>query len=399
MIGGRAMEYNRRKLPWVLATLGALITLCALFMLQQTPNVLQYCVTPPEAGEDGANLRALVDSERKLRPTLQETFDWSALGGSGTVSVSAQSSYGNVTLVAMGEGWLDVYPRLVIQGRRIGEDELKNGEAVAMVDEGLAFQLYGSGLPEDARIRLAGAEYRVVGTVRHAGDGFGARGVGDATEYDVYVPLLSVASNSAIRLETLTLSAVPETRLGWEEIFLSALGDWSPGGRLIDLPKEAMGKTVVLRLLLLIVGLYAIVWLFRRLTVVAGGWYGGFRQALKGSYLRPLIPRLLGILALTLVTYGALIGLTFLLLSFSMQPVYVFTEWVPKNLVEWSSITRVFWNLTSEAAALTRLGTRELRAVEFWGGLLRWGVIVALLGLALMPKAWRTGKGKGSGWA
>ena len=95
----------------------------------------------------------------------------------------------------------------------------------------------------------------------------------------------------------------------------------------------------------------------------------------------------MGIVALTLACYGALVGAAWLLLDFSVQPVYIFTEWVPDNFVKWSSITKVFWSLIAESAKLVRIGTRELRVVEFWGGLLRWGLILALLGVALLPKA------------
>ena len=68
---------------------------------------------------------------------------------------------------------------------------------------------------------------------------------------------------------------------------------------------------------------------------------------------------------------------------FSVQPLYVFPEWVPENIVEWSSIAKVFWNLTASAAEPVRVGTRELRVIEFGGGLLRWGTVLALLGMAM----------------
>ena len=61
------------------------------------------------------------------------------------------------------------------------------------------------------------------------------------------------------------------------------------------------------------------------------------------------------------------------------------------SIVSWSSLSKVFWNLTTSAARLTRIGTRELRTVEFWGAMLRWGVITTLLGFALRLK-----KGAGS---
>ena len=144
------------------------------------------------------------------------------------------------------------------------------------------------------------------------------------------------------------------------------------------------------RFLLLVVGLYVMVGLFKRMTLLAERWFGGYMQALKQSYFTALIPKLLGIIGLTLLGYAALIGLTYLLMLFSSQPLYVFTEWVPENIVEWSSISRVFWNLTAEAGRLVRIGSRELRVVEFWSGVERWGLILALLGAALLPKARRS---------
>ena len=76
------MNGQRRRLPWALMLLGAAMALFALGMLSQTPNVLQYCVAAPEAGEKGENIRALETSARKLGDSMKETLAWTALGGS-----------------------------------------------------------------------------------------------------------------------------------------------------------------------------------------------------------------------------------------------------------------------------------------------------------------------------
>ena len=369
--------------------LGAAMALCALAMLSQTPNALQYCVLAPEAGEDGANIRALEESAQKLGAEMKDSLSWTALGGGcGTVVLSSGAGSAEANLIAIGEGWLEVYPRFLKAGRRLGEGEIQQGAAAIMLDEGLAFRLFGAELPEDAAVKLNDAEYRVVGTVRHAGSVFGGRGVGDAVEFDAYVPLLC-AARRGLPIQALTLSALPLGGAGATMLFAERAEQWQPGGQLVDLGKEAMRRTILPRVLLLVVGLYILVGLFKRMTALAAGWFEGFRQALKQSYFKALIPRLLGIVALTLLGYGALIGVTYLLMVFSSQPLYVFTEWVPENIVEWSSISRVFWNLTAGAAGLVRVGTRELRVVEFWGGVLRWGMIALLLGAALLPKARR----------
>jgi len=390
------MEYRRRILPWMLMILGAVMALSSMLMLLQTPNVLQYTTLAPEAGEANATINETLDKAREVIEAQRSNFRAMALGGgTGSARVSSGTGYAEVNLIAMDEGWLEVYPRFLKQGRRISELELQHGTAVAMLDEGLVVKLFGSTLPEEPNVQLNNVSFRVVGTIRHGGSVFGGRGVGDTMSYDIYIPLKAAVSNG-IALETLTLSAKPRSGSGWGNTFLAGAKQWTANGHLIDLNKEVMRRTMLPRLLLLIVGLYALFGLFIRVTDRVMGWFEGFREALKQHYFKELVPRLLGIVALTLACYGVLIGLTWLLLSFSVQPVYTFTEWVPENFVEWSSITKVFWNLVSASAGLVRVATRELRVVEFWGALLRWGVILVLLGAALLPKAWgRRGKAAG----
>ncbi len=378
------MRVHGRRLPRVLTALGALLALLALVMLFQTRGALQYCVLTPDAGEKGDNLIKLCDAARKLDGSMKDALKWVALGGdAGKLTLSAGSASEEACVFAIGEGWLEVWPRFLIQGRRIGESELEQGARVAMLDEKLAFRLFGEELPEDAEVKLNGERFRVVGTVRHAGTLFGGRGVGDRCPYDAYVPL-TAAARAGMKLETLTLSALPGGSAGAAQLFEEAArSQWLAGGRLIDLDKEAMRRTILPRVVLLIAGLYALVGLFKRMTRLAAGWFAGFREALKGSYFKRLIGRLAGIVALALLGYGALIGATYLLMAFSVQPLYTFPEWVPENIVEWSSITRVFWNLTAAAAEPVRVATRELRVIEFWGGVLRWGIVLALLGVGL----------------
>ena len=383
------MEYRRRKLPWVFVFLGAMMALCALAMLSQTANVLQYSVIAPEAGEKGENIRALMKSAKQLNADLTETVKWVAMdGAAGKVSLSIDNKSEEANLIAIDEGWLEVYPRFLVKGRRIGESELMQGAAVIMLDDGLAFKLFGTELPEDAEVKLGGQTYSVVGTVRHAGSLFGGRGVGDTVEYDAYIPLAKALS-AGVTLNTLTLSAVPLGGISAALLFEEkARENWLAGGDMIYLAKESMRRETLPRVLLLIVGLYALYGLFRRMTSVVMHWFEGFAQAMKESYFKALIPRLLWIILMSLAGYAALIGVTYLLMLFSVQPLYVFTEWVPENIVEWSSIAKVFWNLTSAAAQRVRIATRELRVVEFWGGILRWGMILVLLGVALLLKKW-----------
>ena len=386
-------EYKRRRLPWVLIVVGGLLAAAALAMLLfWHSSVLQYTVPAPAAGDNGAEIRKLIEATQTLRDEADESLRKLATHGVKqieTLSVTDGGMSVNVTLYAVGDGWLEIYPRFLKQGRRISETELKQGERVAVLDENAAFQLFGSQLPDEAFVDIEGKRYRVAGTVRHAGSLLGGRGVADIQPCDAYIPLLAAAADG-IQLDTMTLSALPVNASSAMETFEDAAGTtWQAGGTLISLSKENMRRTILPRLVLLVVGLYAMVGLFKRMTALCGVWAGRFRQALSQSYIGPLIPRLLGYIALGLLGYGALLLATWALMSFSVQPLYIFTEWVPENIVSLASIQKVFWNLTADAAKLSGCATRELRVLQFWGGVLRWGMITALLGAALLPKQGR----------
>ena len=73
------------------------------------------------------------------------------------------------------------------------------------------------------------------------------------------------------------------------------------------------------------------------------------------------------------------------LAKFSIDPLYVFTEWVPEVVVELSSIAKRFWSLNDANAAAVRYISRNYCVLETGRGLLRWGLLALLLG------AWMNG--------
>ena len=82
---------------------------------------------------------------------------------------------------------------------------------------------------------------------------------------------------------------------------------------------------------------------------------------------------------------AALAGAAFALAKFSIDPLYVFTEWVPEVVVELSSIAKRFWSLNDANAAAVRYVSRNYCVLETGRGLLRWGLLALLLG------AWMNG--------
>lgn len=369
---------NKKKkgvAAWALLVVGAVMMLISLGNLLAARELLQYAVVP--RGEMDAAVSQLLTVKREVADTLADCTSALAVGGvTEKASVSAGSVNQTCAVYAVGEGWFEADPVFLTAGRRLTETELKLGDKVAMVDEQLAFQLFGSGLPEDAKATIDGVEYAVVGAYRHR------RSVGEAAQYSAYVPLLSANQNAR---DELLFIAVPVANTGARTMFESTMrANWEQDGSFISIGKEALRQRMIVRMLLLVFGLSVIFRLMRWMNGAAARSWTRFQERLRWNYFRTAAPSLMAFLGICLIGYGALLALLYALAAFSIQPLYTFTEWVPENVVEWSSLKAVFWSLAGDSAKLVRVGTRELRIVEFWGRILRWGTLGALYGALLL---------------
>lgn len=373
------MKKKGRKTACALLALGLVMALAALWMLVATHDVLQYAIVAPSSDE----IKQLVKDRGEIDEALMDCVSATTMGGvTAKASVSAGTANGTASIYAVGEGWFEVYPVFLVDGRRITETELARGDKVAMLDADLAFQLFGNEVPENAKVTIGDGEYSVVGTIRHR------RGVGDSAEHNVYLPLLAATES---QMDTLAFSAVPIPNSGARTMFENTLRErWQGSGSFYSLEKEAMRRMMIVRLLLLVFGVSAILALVRRMSAFIGRRIAAFREGMRWNYFKRMLPNLLATIGLCLLGYGALLAILYGLMSFSIQPLYVFTEWVPENIVEWSSLRSVFWNLTDSASQLVKIGTREMRALEFWGAMLRWGTLCVLWAILLLrrgPKA------------
>lgn len=365
----------RRGACLLLAT-GLLTMALSLIVLCAAPDSLQYVVASSGNEEE---LRRALNAQGEAAEQLADCVSTVSVGAiSETASVSAGERSASATVYAVGEGWFEMYPVFQVEGRRLTETELRQGERVALLDSELAFSLFGAELPTDARARIGETEYLVVGTIRHS------RSVGEVQAHCAYVPL---TSDGKAQRDTLVLAAKPIAGAGARTIFeSSARSLWRSDGCFYDLKKEALRQMMLPRVLLLLFGMSAIFALMRRVNRLLSRGLEGYREKLRRNYFKATLPALAGLILRFLAGYGAVIALMYALVSFSVQPLTVFTEWVPENFVEWSSLKNVFWSLTNGAAKLVKAGTPEMRRLEFWGRLLRWGTIAALAGAVLLRR-------------
>ena len=371
----------------LLILVGIALQLAAALALLSVDPLVEYAMPAPEvrqaaAGEDGQSraetgLEPLMEAREDIEEQMGGAV--SALSMSGLRSGAAVSGGGQgatAALRAVDLRWLETCPRQLTGGRWMDSGELKRGARVAVLDEDLAFALFGSEGTEGREIEIEKAHYAVIGTVRHR------RGVSEADEFGLYIPL-NAAVNEGLQLDTLAMHALSAVSSGLDQSFNAAMRSAWGAGELHNLRKQRMGALLMTRLLLAAFGMALMFRLLRRFMARMRRWRAQVAALQARSYARgwlgAAIWRALG----GLLGGALMLAAAYALLGFAIEPAYTYTEWVPESLVSLSALKAVFWDRAAHAARLLPVRTPESVRIAFWGSLDRAGAVALLLGLAL----------------
>lgn len=349
----------------MLAAFAAALTFGAI-EAGQVGNHLQYMISAPaqqtassstESTEVKPN-QPIADWVTSLRSMTEEwdltTMERWTIGGvieSTTVSGGSESKEARVELV--GKYGFQVRQKFLRYGRLPYESEIESGAAVAVLDEDLALALFRVADPVGRTIFIGDTQYTVIGIARHS------KHVGEYKEYSAYVPLNSMIASSNV-IDTLLVEAIPKEGTGASVSFQTVVTNWHTGGSFFDLGKEGMGATLWLRVLLFLTGAALLFKFIAFLNRRVGHYTKRYRQQLQEKYAVSLMPELIGVIALFVLGYGAAAGAGALLMTYIIEPVYTFTEWIPSVLVEWDDITAAFWNVWQGNAVIKELRTMEI---------------------------------------
>lgn len=284
-------------------------------------------------------------------------------------------------LTALNENAFRLKPQYLHFGRLFYPEELEKGADIILLDEQLALALFKISEPIGRTVTVSGIKFTVVGILRHT------KTVGDSEDYGAYVPL-AYLWDKEIQLQALQVTAKPIPGAGARSTFATAMENWSAGGTLIDLGKEAMGAMLPIRVLLFFAGVAVF---FKLLSIWNGlfrRFFADYKQRLLRQYAVKLMPRLtIGILVLA-AGYGVLTFVISWLITYLVEPVYTFTEWVPAILVEWKDIQKAFWQVWQGASRLQELRSPELNHIRFYGMLTGWFSAGAALSVTVMWVRW-----------
>lgn len=360
---------GKRKFPWI-AVLGLLLAAAGLWGLYSGPDISQYVFLP--GAENLADTLAKAEEQGVgIFPAL------SLHGVAEKASLSAGSrSQGEITLYEVAGSYAEVYPRRFLTGRPVTRGDA--GRRVIVLDEKLAFVLFGDQDPLGQTVTLGETKLEVIGVAASR------RSLGETGSFAAWIPMEAPGAPGA---SILVFSAAGTMGDAEKTLFENTAQEHFGAGQTIILGKERGRATVLLRMVIwmLIIRLLAewVRWNKRRTARSVQT----LRQEVRTRYPRQMLGMMVGHGAGIALIWAALIAAGAGLAVWIGQMMMAFPEWVPEVLTDPASILQRFRELTSAAAAPVQLRTPELAEIRFWGGLVRWGTVLTLLGCIL----WRVG--------
>lgn len=344
---------------------------------------LEYSVCAPDVqtlkteNSDDARFSTGLERLAAARQSAAEQLS-DGVGAIGCCGYRSGTSVGDreTSLYAADSCWSEVCPKRITEGRWMDNAELASAAKVAVLDDDLAFVLFGSEGALNKNVQIENAQYRVIGTVRHR------RTVGEADKYGAYIPM-SAASAQGLQLETVTMYAVPSVEGGMDESYRSVMRQLWGEGSFYNTKKEALRGMILPGFTAFILLLSCWMRLLRGFGRYARGCVRDIREMKKHGYFKNYAPAAAGKILLCLICLAALLAAVYALFHTAIQPVYTFTEWIPESLVEFSAIRRVFWSIAADAAKPVKIVTPDMARIVFYRSLARWGTLLALLGIIL----------------
>lgn len=372
------------------------------------PSLYQYCIAAPqqaprddtaqqpaqqpEDAQEPANpapapqseLRRLLKALDKRLEGLPQSVKGYALNG--YAPATALSAAGGQSASARLEGLyggIHILPRQPVRfGRFLYPEELEGGDSKVVLDEQLAIELFRTSDPTGRTLTIGEKPYTVVGVLRHT------RTAGDQEHAAAYVPLLAL-EKQGLQTQMLCVSLLSSFAAGDLAFVQKQLEQWMAGGTFYSLAKERYRALLPVRWLLCAIGVLAVSITWRWSIRFGRALWQQLRGKMQRYYPGRLVGRMAFSLLAVLLLTAAHVGAAYLLFSASIDPVYVFPEWVPTILVEPDDIIKAFWNNITAQTALVALRTPQVLALGFYHRILT-ALCALALALVVRPLAsWR----------
>lgn len=268
-------------------------------------------------------------------------------------------------------GWFDLYPHRISDGRLFGEAEINSGNCVALLTPELAYALWGDMQIIGNEISINGSSFRIVGVIEPMDQGMQTKYPG------LYIPMQEACQ--LVQPEIQILSGI-DIQIN---LFESVAKRYIPNGTAYSHEKECMTATMPLRCLVVIIMMYFLLHVLHwiKATVALGicRWKERYRHVYASRMILPTI-----LLCMKLMTtFGIWLCFAYGTLRIAVEPVYVFSEWIPDDLSSLRSYIDTFSCAVHNWSALQVTQTGAVLHIRRYGTLIQMGCILFLSAMAL----------------
>ncbi len=325
--------------------------------VKSRPDYLSYVFAAPKAGveeeikekdkaqEEETKKTPLSETDNMLKRIDEAKKEWGEnVSSSMIVSLKNGASLtsdrdSSVQACVMGF-WGDIYmidAPVLASGRLLYQEEIDNGAYTAVLDEQTAVKLFRTGEPIDRLLTIDGREFRVVGVIKHG------RSAAEKDELRISVPLKALDKIS-FQSDIYSINVKTQKGQGAHGKIESSLKSINPGGTLYNLSKEKHRSLLPVRWGAGYIAILALGILKKMLIVFSKVQFEKEKAKLTNQYFQDLLPVWIIKAVLVFALWLCWLYAVYMLFQFMVEPVYIFPEWVPATLVEWSDISTAFWN-------------------------------------------------------
>jgi hypothetical protein len=266
---------------------------------------------------------------------------------------------------------------VLTSGRLLYKEELDSGAYAAVLDEQTAVKLFRTGEPIDRFLTINDAKFRVVGVIKHS------RSVGENDELRISVPLKAL-DKSGFQSDIYAINLKTAKGQGAQGQIKNSLESLSPKGTLYNISKEKHRSLLPVRwgigyIAILILSIFK-----KMLAAFSKLQFEKERAKLSDKYFQDLLIIWVIKAALVLAMWLCWLYAVYMVLQFMVEPVYIFPEWVPATLVEWSDINTAFWNNRQSVTNLIEMRIPSILELQFYHRILT-ALCISFAALLLKP--------------
>ncbi|MDO5022822.1 MAG: ABC transporter permease [Eubacteriales bacterium] len=262
-------------------------------------------------------------------------------------------------------------------GRLLYPEELEDGTAVAVLDEQTAVKLFRTGEPLDRYLKIDNKEFRVVGVIKHT------RNAADKEPLRVTVPLLAL-DEANVQSDVYIINLKTSQGQGAYKKIKSSLEGVQSGGTLYNISKEKQRSLLPIRWGIGFIAILILNVLYKMLIALSKQQFESEKDKLNDKYFQSLLPIWTIKAVLVILMWVVWLFAVYMVLQFMVEPVYVFTEWVPATLVEWADINTAFWNNRNDVTGIVELRTPTIIELRFYHRMLTL-LCISVAALLLKP--------------